>query len=145
LHGQENPGDFLAAANASSHPSQIVMASDHDLYPLLSMSDAAVIFGTTAGLEALLLGTPLGVIEIPGVGFLHDYVREGAAIPLRWSMPMSEQVTQLLALKGRYQPSVDRYLDRALASRSDASARILELVNSLLPSHGSARVGRLVR
>jgi hypothetical protein len=144
LHGQENPGDFLAAASPSPHSSQIVMASDRDLYTLLSLSDAAVIFGTTAGLEALLLGVPLGVIEIPGVGFLHDYVREGAAIPLRWSMPMSEQVAQLLDLKGRYQPSVDRYLDRALASRSDATERILELVNSLLPAHGSPQVGRLV-
>jgi len=145
LHGQENPGDFLAAAEASPHSSQIVMASDCELYPLLVLSDAAVIFGTTAGLEALLLGVPLGVIEIPGVGFLHDYVRQGAAIPLRWSMPMSEQVTQLLALKGRYQPSVDRYLDRSLASRSDATARILELVNGLLPAHGSPQVGSLVR
>jgi len=142
LHGQENPGDFLAAANASLHMSQIVMASDCELYPLLSLSDAAVIFGTTAGLEALLLGVPLGVIEIPGVGFLHDYVREGAAVPLRWNTPMSEQVTQLLALKGRYQPSVDRYLDRALASRSDATERIFELVNSLLPAH-SPQVGTL--
>lgn len=145
LHGQENPNDFLTAASASSHSSQIVMASNHDLYSLLSTSDAAVIFGTTAGLEALLLGVPLGVIEIPGVGFLHDYVREGAGIPLRWNMSMSEQVAQLLALKGHGQPSVDRYLDRTLASRSDATARILELVNSLLPApHGSRQIGSLV-
>lgn len=134
LHGNENPEDFLTASRMNRHKGRIVMASQYGLYPLFRIADAAVIFGTTAGLEALLFGVPLGVLEIPGVGFLHDYVRKGAAMPLRWSRPMSDQVTELMAGKGRYSAEVERYIAESLASRDDATMRVLEVVENLLGS-----------
>lgn len=132
LHSHEDPDDFRAAADASPHSSRIVIVSDYDLYPLLTLAEGAVIFSTTAGLEAVLFGVPLGVLELPGVGFLHDFVSEGAAVPLRWSEPMADQVGRLLASKGCHQPSVERYLDRTLALRRGATEKILDLVEELL-------------
>jgi hypothetical protein len=139
LHGNENPDDFLAASRVSGHFSQIVMASQFHLYPLLKIVDGAIIFGTTAGLEALLFGVPLGVLEIPGIGYLHDYVREGAATGLRWTATMSQQVSELMESKGRFSPNVEKYLARSLASRNDATSRVLAVVESLI---SGASVGR---
>ena len=133
LHGNESLTDFVDVTRNSPHFSQIVFATNTGLYPLLRIVDAAVIFGTTAGLEALLFGVPLGVLELPGVGFLHDYVREEAAVPLKWGLPMSGQVSELMALKGRFPAAVDRYITRSLASRDDATTRVLTVVDSLLP------------
>jgi hypothetical protein len=91
-----------------------------------------VIFSTTAGLEAVLLGVPLGVVDIPGVGYLHDFVTGGAAVPLGWSEPMADQVDRLLASKGRDQPAVQRYLDRTLARRRGATAAVIDLAEEVL-------------
>lgn len=142
LHGHENPQDFYDAADVSRHIDRIVVASEYELYPLFCVSTAAVMFGTTAGLEALLFGVPLGVLEIPGVGFLHDYVAEGAANGLRWNEPMSEQVIGLMEKRGTIEPAVERYLDRTLAVREGATERIGELIErfsaATLVSHNRA-------
>jgi hypothetical protein len=132
LHGHENPDDFLEAVSVSPHLKQIVIGSQYELYPLFLISEAAVMFGTTAGLEALLYDVPLGVIEIPEIGFLHDYVAEGAAVGIRWHESLPEQVTGLLELKGKHRPSVERYLDRTLAVRDRSAERIGELIENLV-------------
>jgi hypothetical protein len=132
LHSHENADDFLQAAQASKHASQVVIATDCHLYTLLSIANGAVIFSSTAGLEAMLFEVPVGVLEIPGVGFLHDYVSEGAAVPLRWSEPISSQVEVLLGSKGHTNPSVEKYLDRNLALRRGACNRVVDLVENVL-------------
>ncbi|MGA2111169.1 MAG: hypothetical protein ABSG98_03330 [Anaerolineales bacterium] len=50
-----------------------------DLYPLLSSSDAALMFSTTAGLEAALLGIPLGILELAKSLDDWDLVGRGVA------------------------------------------------------------------
>ena len=132
LHSHEDPNDFREAAGASAHGDRILIVSNYELYPLLTLADGAVIFSTTAGLEAVLLGVPLGVVDIPGVGYLHDFVTGGAAVPLGWTEPMADQVGRLLASKGRDQPGVQRYLDRTLARRKGATEAVIDLAEEVL-------------
>jgi hypothetical protein len=137
LHSHEDPKDFRDVAGASAHANRILIVSDYELYPLLTLADGAVIFSTTAGLEAVLLGVPLGVVDIPGVGYLHDFVTGGAAVPLGWSEPMADQVGRLLASKGRHQPDVQRYLDRTLAVRQGATEAVIDLAEEVLSVNGA--------
>lgn len=132
LHSHEDPNDFREAAGASAHRDRILIVSNYELYPLLTLADGAVIFSTTAGLEAVLLGVPLGVVDIPGVGYLHDFVAGGAALPLGWREPMADQVGRLLAAKGRDRPEVQRYLDRTLALRKGATEAVIDLAEEVL-------------
>lgn len=139
LHSHENPQDFHDAAGASAHTGRILIVSDYELYPLLALADGAVIFSTTAGLEAVLMGVPLGVVEIPGVGYVHDFVSGGAAVPLGWSERMADQVERLLASKGRHQPQVQSYLDQTLAVRRGATDAVIDLAEEVLSINGSPR------
>lgn len=144
LHSHEDADQFRAIAESSPSGDRIALVNGEDLYSLFHLADAAVIFSTTAGLEAMLFGVPLGVLEIPGVGFLHDYVEERAATPLEWSSPMSEQVERLLAKKGLHQPDVERYLDRSLAVRSRAADATLDLVEDILREGSTADLAQAV-
>ena len=137
LHSHEDPNDFREAAAASAHGKRILIVSNYELYPLLTLADGAVIFSTTAGLEAVLLGVPLGVVDIPGVGYLHDFVPGGAAVPLGWTEPMADQVGRLLASKGRDRPEVQRYLDRTLALRKGATDAVIDLAEEVLSDNGA--------
>jgi len=83
IHPSESLSAYRALAAVSPAAHRIVVLRDVELYPLLHLASAAIILATTAGLEALLLGVPLGALEVPGVGFLYDFVQEGAAVPLR--------------------------------------------------------------
>lgn len=139
LHPHERPEDFQRAVKDSPHADRIVIASRYELYPMLLLSEAAVMFGTTAGLEALLLGVPLGILEIPGVGFLHDYVSGGAALGITWKESLPDQVADLLGGKDGERLSVKHYLERTLAVRNGSTERIGELIESLV-NRGPMRI-----
>lgn len=131
LHTHENSKDFHRAIKDSPHVEKIVIASHYDLYPLLTLSQGAVIFGTTAGLEALLFDVPLGVLEIPGTGYLYDYVAGGAALGIRWDGSLPDQVAHLLEQKaGR--PYVEQYMERTLAVRNGSTERVGDLIDCLV-------------
>jgi len=70
--------DFLQARQAS----EFARVAQMDLYTLLSGSQAALMFSTTAGLEAALLGTPLGILELSKPLDDWDLVGRGVASPV---------------------------------------------------------------
>lgn len=96
LHASESRADYERALAGSSCAREVTFAGDAPLHALLASADAAVIMASTVGLEALLLGTPVGVLELPRVGFVFDYVADKAAQGLNWSRPMAPQVRELL-------------------------------------------------
>lgn len=103
-----------------------------DLASLFDTHDAVVVLASTVGLEALLAGLPLGVLEIPGHGFAHDYVARGGGIGLGWDgPPMLEQVRTLLSGAGHDPVRARRYLDAALAPVPDPAAGIARLIETL--------------
>lgn len=128
LHARESASAFRGALTSAT-PLEIPVLGDVPLHPLLAAADAVVILASTVGLETILLGTPLGVLEIPGAGFVFDYVAAGAARGLTWSSPMAPQTLALLA--DPPPSAAAAYLAHHLALRSGAARAAAELVESL--------------
>jgi hypothetical protein len=136
LHGREDEAAYARIARAAPHSDRIIVAKHAPLYPLCAIARGAVVLASTVGLEALLFGVSLGVLEIPGAGFVHDYVQSGAAVGIRGDAALGPQVAALLD-----EPSEERraataaYIDRHLAGRGSAATHIAELVRR----HGAGR------
>ena len=78
-----------------------------------------------------LFDLPLAVLEVPGAGYLHDFVSSGAAIPLESAGPISHKLSLLFEPVAQ-SAAVERYLADTLAVRSGASERLVELILQLL-------------
>lgn len=131
LHGRESVADFQAVV-ASSFPDQITVLGQSPLYPLFTLSQAAVILASTVGLEALLFQVPLGVLEIPGYGFAHDYVQTGAALGISWSLPLAPQLITLLDGQAPDTPMIQTYLQKNLYVQRNATNQVTALIAQLL-------------
>jgi hypothetical protein len=141
LHGRESVRDFKAALGHLPHADRITVL-DGSLYALFALARAAVVMASTAGLEALAFGLPLGALELPGVGFVYDYVSSGAALGLRWDQPMHAQVRSLL-IESQDVDAVSRFLDSNLARRGSSTDAVVDLVEHVLGEVGT-RAGRLL-
>ncbi|MGA2819755.1 MAG: hypothetical protein ABSF61_03755 [Anaerolineales bacterium] len=67
--------DFLRMSEAQG----FAQVAEAELYPLVSGSDATLMFSTTAGLEAALLGTPVGILGLSKPLDDWDLVGRGVA------------------------------------------------------------------
>ena len=135
LHSRESAEDFRGALAGVAGGERIRVLSDVPLYPLLAAVDAAVVLASTVGLEALCFGLPLGVLEIPGAGFVYDYVASGAARGLRLDRPMEKQVRELLSSGPA--AGAESFLDRNLGNRTGAAAAVATLVERLVEERAS--------
>lgn len=131
LHGREAMPDLQGLVSGLPFCNRVILLKDVSLYALFKLAQAAIVMASTVGLEALLFGLPLGVLELPGAGFVHDYVSSGAARGLSWSQPMAEQVKSLLEMK-RMPPPAESYVVRNLAVRADATGETVKLITGLL-------------
>jgi hypothetical protein len=129
LHASESSGDFRRALAPLPTSDRITILEEVPLYPLLARVDACIVLASTVGLEALLIGLPLGVLEIPGFGFAFDYISKGVAHGLSWRLPMPDQVLRLL--ESRPSPQVDGYLGLHLRTHDRAADLLAELVREL--------------
>lgn len=127
LHSRESPEDFRAALAEVAGSQRIRILSGVPLYPLLASVDAAVVLASTVGLEALCFGVPLAVLEIPGAGFVYDYVDSGAARGLCLDRPMEPQMRELLSSGPA--AGAEAFLERNLRFRTNAAQRVAELVD----------------
>ncbi len=131
LHPRESPQEYRQAL-AGVAPDAIKITEDSSLPALFSDADAAVVLASTVGLEALLDGLPLGVVEIPGHGFIYDYVSSGAARGLTLERPLAPQVEALLAPDRTLRGIAEEYLKRNFATRKGATERISQMIVELL-------------
>lgn len=131
-HGRESLEAYALAVADLPHPAAVRVEAHRPLYTQLAEADAVVVTASTAGLEALLFNRPLAVLEIPGIGFVYDYVESGAAAGLSWQQPMAEQVAQLLDGRSVVPARVTSYLARSLVTRTDASKLVTRLLLSCL-------------
>jgi hypothetical protein len=78
LHRSENPEIFraLIAQRGAADWCQVLEGA---LYPILSASQATLMFSTTAGLEAALLGVPVGMVELSHPLDDWDFTGHGVA------------------------------------------------------------------
>jgi UDP-N-acetylglucosamine 2-epimerase len=82
LHRGEDPALFrrMIAETGSADFTQI---ANQALYPLLSIAQAALMFSTTAGLEAALLKVPVGIFELSQPLDDWDFINRGVASGIR--------------------------------------------------------------
>ena len=100
LHPRESVERFQDVADRVAGGPNIYILQQVSLYALFPLAKAAVVMASTTGLEALMMEVPLGVLEMPGTGFVYDYVSSGAAMGLRLDEQMPGQLATLLQQEG---------------------------------------------
>ncbi len=128
LHPSEDPGRFGAPVRELGMEGRATILSRVALYPVLGVARAAVVMASTAGLEALLFGVSLGVVKIPGAGYVFDYVQGGAAEGLDPETDMGAGLEKMLDDSGRDKEGVEEYMRQTLAVRESAGVRVAELI-----------------
>ena len=114
-------------------PSSIkITRSPASLANPISWVTTAIVMASTVGLEALLYDVPLGLLEIPGYGYIYDYVASGAAAGLAWNEPMAPQIQSLLSGNPLLRQRARDYLDTQIAHRSQASTHVEQLICRLV-------------
>jgi hypothetical protein len=135
IHPAESLPAYREVAAASACAGRTTVVRDADLYPLLKLARGAVGLGTTAGLEALVFGVPLGMLEVPQAGFLYDFVRQGAAVPLRADATLSARLTDLVDGAGSRSQARQAYLaDQIVNLGTSAQAAADLVVAQLIPA-----------
>jgi len=128
-HRGESADEYLRVVMSSPLHGDATVITDVDLYPLLVASDAVLVNGSTVGLEALLLGAPIGVIPVPNAGFLHDFVEAGVATPIAIGSSTSEAVERVIH-RSRDDSLRLPYLDAHLANRGTAAQHVAAVITS---------------
>jgi hypothetical protein len=133
LHPRESVSAFQAVVEEvmvgnGRKTDQVIVMGSGPLYPLFALSKAAIVLASTVGLEALMMDVPLGVLEIPGTGFVYDYVDQGAAVGLTWKRPMLDQVCELLTGKVCDKQSVQDYISYSLSTIGEAAETVTDLI-----------------
>ncbi len=131
LHPREDVAAFRRAAAETRAADRTRVLDDQSLFAVLACCGAAVVLASTVGLEALLLGRPLGVLEVPGAGFVFDYVQSGAARGLRPGEDLARSVASLLDEGEQTSGVRGPYLERHLAHRGSAARRIASLIEGV--------------
>lgn len=134
LHGRESAADFERRIPTALH-SRVSVLTNVALSELLYACGAAIVLASTVGLEALLCGVPLAVLEIPGHGFQYDYVQSETAAGLAWDAPMAPQVDSLFEPSAERQHRVEAYLTTQFSGRGKAVKQVADLIQSLLANH----------
>jgi hypothetical protein len=136
LHGSESARAVERALAPLGLGDRVRVVVGEALYPLLALADAAVVLASTVGLEALILGRPIGVLEVPGAGWVHDYVSAGAGMALSAGGALGGQVDALMSTWKRSSAgAVERYLAHHLAERQNATARVVDVIRSVADGH----------
>jgi len=81
-HRSEDLGKYKQVIAKSKSREDIYLVPDVELYPLLYLSDAVMLFNSTVALEAAVLGTPVAVINPFRVDMGIDFADTGLAIEI---------------------------------------------------------------
>jgi hypothetical protein len=133
LHARESAKDYRSALSHLPVGETIKIVDAEPLYPLLATSSAAITLASTAGLEALLFDLPLGVLELPSAGYVHDYVSSGAAWGLGTNGTTAERVHEMLRMPNKNRDAVRAYLEHQIARRSGAAESVAATIAEAIP------------
>ena len=126
LHPREDVSAFQQAIAAEGASDRAFVVEQAPFFTVLGAGHAAVVWASTAGLEALLFGLPLGILPLPGHGYVFDYVREKAAHPL------SDDAASLRPLlAGESAPGARAFVASHVANRGRAAAAICDVIEAL--------------
>lgn len=136
-HLYEDPADFARLAAASPIGDLVtILRKDVPIFAAIAASRAAVVLTSTVGLEALMFGLPLAVLEIPGHEFAFEYVQREAAIPL-CAGTIQAGVEELLDNPPSRQRASASFVERHLHDRGRARYNVAAVIQRVLRgSHG---------
>jgi glycosyltransferase involved in cell wall biosynthesis len=126
------------AADAGLGP-HVRIVGDFPLYPLLGRCAAAVMFSTTAGLEAALLGAPLGILDVSVPMDDWGFVANGVASSISHTADLHAFVAaatssaQRPMLVERTRKAADRYAAQVGCSTERVSNLIAAAVEARSP------------
>ena len=130
-HMQENPKDYARVAAASPLAGKVTVLETGSTFAAIAAARAAVVFTSTVGLEALMFGKPIGVLEIPGHEFAFEYVQRGAAVPIRIA-DVTRAVEQLLAPDAARAEAGQALVRRHLYDRGRARHHVADVLERVL-------------
>ena len=128
LHGRESLEAYANVKNSLHHSQRVRILQRVELYPLFAIARASVVFASTVGLESMMFGCPVGVLEIPGYGYVHDYVSSGAAEGLSLNQTLLERIEELIKPGDERVRRIKAYVDDNLSSRGVAAKQVTDLL-----------------
>ncbi len=135
-HGRESADLYETILRRVAPEGTYRVADGEGLWPLLAASDLAVIMASTAGLEALLFGLPLGVLQLPNGEYAFDYVSAGAAEPIPSDGEVRAWLQRLLEPNMDMAPRARDFLAANLAAVGDSARRVESLILDRNELHG---------
>lgn len=147
IHPAEDPDDFARVVGSRPWSRELVVdANDLPLFPLLVVCRAVVVLSSTIGLEASLVDRPVGVVEMPGFGYAHDYVRSGVGLPLPFRPELLSQVERLLGSFGdESRGARAEYVQKSLSRDRLAAPRITDVLEEASRGREQSLRARTVR
>ncbi|MBI2075725.1 MAG: UDP-N-acetylglucosamine 2-epimerase [Candidatus Aenigmarchaeota archaeon] len=130
IHPNESSSVYKKAEGYAK--SGAIIVRDIDLYDVIRSCDAAITYLSTAGMEAILLGKPLIVVNLTGRDDVVPYVKEKAAIGVYRAEDLEPAIRRALAdgTKGLNTKSfMKKY---AYKNDGKASERICKLIRGLM-------------
>ena len=128
LHSAEDAQAFEQIVERHGATGHVMFPHDVAIYPLFKCASAVVVLASTAGLEAILLDRPVGVLPLPGHGYAYDYVSAGGALGLSTDDKLSTQLDQLVADSPELKAGRHAYAADQVASFGEATRVLADLV-----------------
>lgn len=139
LHPREDAEAYRALAARAAIP--VHVAGDEPLFAWLAVARGAVVLASTVGLEALRFGVPLGVLPLPGHGYVFEYASHGAAVALAPESSESSEAIEAglgeLFDGGPARSAAAAALLTRHLGAGDAAARIADVLEKLGTRGGS--------
>lgn len=128
-HLFEDPSTFAAIAMRTPAASRVYVEREAPLFAAVAASSAAIVLTSTAGIEALAFGVPLGALAIDGQ-FVFEYVERGAAVGLAPGA-IAQGLTELLDRPQARRVAGDALVDRHLHARGRAASNVADVIAAL--------------
>ena len=139
-HLHEDPKDYARIAAAGPLRDLVtVVDATTPIFAAIAASRAAVVLTSTVGLEALVFGKPLGVLEIPRHDFAFEYVQRGAAIALRFGT-IAEGVAELIRGAPAHSAAAEAFIERHLFDRGRARTNVADVIERVLRDQHSGQL-----
>ena len=128
LHSAEDATAFEEIVARNGAVQHVLFPHDVALYPLFKCANAVVVLASTAGLEAILLDRPVGVLPLPHHGYAYDYVTGGGALALTPNADLDQQLEQLVSDPPELKASRRAYASDQVANFGNAGEKLADWI-----------------
>ncbi|MBI3217911.1 MAG: hypothetical protein HYZ44_00195 [Bacteroidetes bacterium] len=135
LHPREDLESFKSAA-ATIATNRIIWAQQFSLFEYLQKMDLTIVLASTVGLESMMVNVPIGVIKLPGHGFVFDYVQSGSAVGIDVDTDFTDHVWNAITVdQSVLKEKSLAYIKTQLANRGDSVTYITNHILNLVNGH----------